>query len=86
MTIYGVAVGDESSIYFATQREAFGHARTETKHHALTEPDNATAIVERVQLVPLTKAVIVRLVNVSGGYVDSTEVIARFERGKRVHL
>jgi len=33
-------------------------------------------------LVPITKAMIVRLVNVSGGYVDSTRIVATLP-GKR---
>jgi hypothetical protein len=45
---------------------------------------NESAVVERVQLGKITKAIVVRLVNVSGGYVESTQVIAKFVRGRRV--
>jgi hypothetical protein len=73
MTVYSVDAGDgDPRLYFATQREALHYA------HSVTAPEGFAVLVEKVVLVPLTKAVIVRLLNVAGGYVDSAHEIAHF--------
>jgi hypothetical protein len=73
MRVYSVDAGDgDPRLYFATKREALRYA------HSVTAPEGYAVLVEQVTLVPMTKAMIVRLLNVSGGYVDSAREIAHF--------
>ena len=80
MKLYSVNAGDgEPSIAYATKGEAMKQARV-AQREVCFEGHNVE--VEEMALVPITKAMIVRLVNVSGGYVDSTRIVATLP-GKR---
>lgn len=80
MTLYAVSGDSEPTTFFATQREALAAARDRS-----SKDDALTVIVERCQTVPLTKDVIVRLVNGSGGFVDTSATVATFLAGRRVN-
>jgi len=75
MKVYAVDARDgEPAIYFATKTEAVRHARACRD----TPPAGETVDVEEVDLVPMTKAAIVRLLNIAGGYVEDSRIVARF--------
>lgn len=83
MKLYGVRIGSEPAIYVGTKAEAIKLARDGSRN----VPDDvldAAAEVEEVNTVPLTKDVILGLVNYAGGWVDTARVIARFDNTGRI--
>jgi len=80
MKVYGVDCKDgDPSVYFATKREAVKYARDMARDHA---PAGEIVEVEEVTLVPITKALILDLINLNGGYVDSARIVATFKSKK----
>jgi hypothetical protein len=76
MIVYAVDCQDgEPRVYFATKRAALASAR-ELAHEVT--PPGEVCTVERVELVPMTKEAIVRLLNVEGRYEDTSTVVANF--------
>lgn len=84
MKVYGVRVGDDSTMYFGTKREAMRHARAEASSVPESITDIAAAEVEEVTMAPITKALIVKLVNVAGEWADDSRIIARINRKGRI--
>ena len=81
MKVWAVDTHDGTPLVFATKGEALAEARRAARED---EPETDEDIaVEEWQLVPITKAVIVRLLNVSGGYLQEHTVIATFPFRKR---
>jgi hypothetical protein len=75
MKVYAVDCKDgEPRLYFATKGEAIKQARASRG----SAPAGDAIEVEEVTLVPMTKAAIVRLINVAGGYVDDSRIVATF--------
>ncbi len=75
MKVYNVNANDgQSTIYFATKSAAMKEARRAAREYT---PAGEHVEVEEVTLVPVTKAVVVRLINGEGAYVDAAQVIAR---------
>jgi len=77
MKVYSVQT-DETT-YFATKGEAVTFARDLAKGNNCEHHWGKTIDVTEVTLVPVTKAVIVRLINVSGGYVEGERVVKQFK-------
>jgi len=70
MTLFEVsAANGEPSTTYATKRDAIAAART------LATDSSVVVTVDQITLGPLTKALVVRLVNVEGGYVDSRRTV-----------
>jgi len=80
--VYAVDTHDSTPLVFATKGEAMKEARRAARED---EPDGGDEpiTVEEWELVPMTKAAIVRLLNVSGGYLVEHRVIASFNYRKR---
>jgi hypothetical protein len=78
--VYAVDCKDgEPRLYFATKREAVHQARASRG----SAPAGDAVEVEEVTLVPITKAVIVRLINMAGGYVEDSRIVATFPSTNR---
>lgn len=81
MKVYSVNASDgEAPTCYATKREAVAEARRLARE---VTPPGESCDVEELTLVPLTKATIVRLINVSGGYVDGSRVVATFKSKRK---
>jgi hypothetical protein len=80
--VFAVDTHDGAPLVFATKTAALKEARRAAREDVLRDVDEAVA-VEEWSLVPLTKEVIVRLLNVSGGYLTDHRVVATFPLRKR---
>jgi len=77
MKVYSVHTDEYT--YFATKGEAVAFARAFAKTGSTAEHHwGKTINVNEVTLVKLTKDVIVRLINVAGGYVENDRVVRQF--------
>lgn len=78
MKFYAVDAKDGNApIYYTTKRAALTAARQAARDADVLLGE--TVDVEEVTLVPITKAVVLRLINIEGGYVDSSRVVATFK-------
>ncbi len=77
MKFYGVDIRNKGpanpTIFFATKAEAFKYARIESK--------GGTAIVEELEMVHVTKALLLHLINGEGRWVEKSRLIATFSDG-----
>jgi hypothetical protein len=71
---------DGAPRYYASKTEAYREAREAT---ASIDLDRVVE-VERVTLVKFDKETIIRVINQQGGYVESSESIATFQKGRRI--
>jgi len=77
MKVYSVFTDEWT--YFATKGEAVAFARAFTKKPDVCDHHwGKTINVSEVTLLKLTKDVIVRLINMSGGYVEAERVVRQF--------
>lgn len=77
LVFYIVNGGGEPSTCVATKVAAL-HVAAERSRES-----ESPIYVSRARTVTLTKAVVLRLMNCEGGYVDTSDEIATFEGGKR---
>ena len=71
MKAYSVLAYDRTQTAYATKGEAMKAAR-----EALAQEDVDVVRVEEIELMPITKALIVRLINYDGGYVANARHVA----------
>jgi len=82
MKVWAVDTHDSTPLVFATKGAALKEARRAAREDEPSSGDEDVE-VEEWTLVPLTKETIVRLLNVSGGYLQDHRVIATFAFKKR---
>jgi len=73
----------ERTLYFGTKREAEAYARSESRSIEREYHGDTVVIVEAVELVPMDRAAILRLINDEGGFVWNSRPVAYFKNGKR---
>jgi len=81
MKFYSVTT--DSPEYFPTRHEAVGRAKTWSldAEHLIGREDGIA--VDRLE-IPTDRANVLRLLNLSGGFVETSEIVATFKHGKRV--